>query len=184
MIVLIDPWWQGIWGPYKEGTHFSHSLLLSVESHRPTTQKVVSSHFTFKDGRPYQKRKCCLTEIGRGRDEDNYHQHWTRKSRISPTFCRPRKLWLTRTSCWYVPGRVVRMSSALLVGPFENKQMCHSSSRHPLYFIISRICLGCLDHTPFTMTKSLQDVLLVRPRTCSKDVLGHSWLNGGHSDNK
>ena len=91
---------------------------------------------------------------------------------------------LARTSCWYVPGRVVRMSSALLVGPFENKQMCHSSSRHPLYFIISRICLGCLDHTPFTMTKSLQDVLLVRPRTCSKDVLGHSWLNGGHSDNK
>ena len=45
---------------------------------------------------------------------------------------------LIRTSCWYVPGRVVRMSSALLVGPFENKQMCHSSSRHPLYFIISR----------------------------------------------
>ena len=91
---------------------------------------------------------------------------------------------LARTSCWYVPGRVVRMSSALLVGPFENKQMCHSSSKHPLYFIISRICLGCLDHTPFTMTKSLQDVLLVRPRTCSKDVLGHSWPNGGHSDNK
>ena len=91
---------------------------------------------------------------------------------------------LARTSCWYVPGRVVRMSSALLVGPFENKQMCHSSSKHPLYFIISRICLGCLDHTPFTMTKSLQDILLVRPRTCSKDVLGHSWLNGGHSDNK
>ena len=71
---------------------------------------------------------------------------------------------LARTSCWYVPGRVVRMSSALLVGPFENKQMCHSSSKHPLYFIISHICLGCLDHTPFTMTKSLkrtmQDVLL------------------------
>ena len=40
---------------------------------------------------------------------------------------------LARTSCWYVPGRVVRMSSALLEGPFENKQMCHSSSRHLLY---------------------------------------------------
>ena len=38
---------------------------------------------------------------------------------------------LARTSCWYVPGRVVRMSSALLIGPFENKQMCLSSSRHP-----------------------------------------------------
>ena len=103
------------------------------------------------------------------------HIHFTRIGRLKK---------LARTSCWYVPGRVVRMSSALLVGPFENKQMCHSSSRHPVYFIISRICLGCLDHTPFTMTKSLQDVLLVRPRTCSKDVLGHSWLNGGHSDNK
>ena len=94
---------------------------------------------------------------------------------------------LARTSCWYVPGRVVRMSPALFWpngGPSENKQMCHSSSRHPLYFIISRICLCCLDHTPFTMTKILQDVMLVRPRTCSKDVLGHSWLNGGHSDNK
>ena len=51
---------------------------------------------------------------------------------------------LARTSCWYVPGRVVRMSSALLVGPFENKQMCHSSSRHPVYFIIAIIAVYAL----------------------------------------
>ena len=37
-------------------------------------------------------------------------------------------------------------------GPSENKQMCHGKSRHPLYFIISRTCFGCLDHTLFTMT--------------------------------
>ena len=72
------------------------------------------------------------------------HIHFTRIGRLKK---------LARTSCWYVPGRVVRMSSALLEGPFENKQMCHSSSRHLLYFIISCICLGCLDQTSFTMTK-------------------------------
>ena len=55
MIVLIHPWWQGIWGPYKEGTHFSHSLLLSVESHcggdwvdgrrrPPRVEQITSTH--------------------------------------------------------------------------------------------------------------------------------------------
>ena len=42
-------------------------------------------------------------------------------------------------------------------GPSVNKQMCNSSSRHLLYFKIARISLGCLDYTPFTMTKSLKN---------------------------
>ena len=42
-------------------------------------------------------------------------------------------------------------------GPSGNKQMCNSSSRHLLYFKIARISLGCLDYTPFTMTKSLKN---------------------------
>ena len=86
---------------------------------------------------------------------------------------------LARTSCWYVPGRVVRMSSALLVGPFENKQMCHSSSRHPLYFIIARTCLLLPQLYPFQYDKrskkTLQEVLLECPRTCSRDVLRTSF---------
>ena len=45
-------------------------------------------------------------------------------------------------------------------GPSGNKQKSSSSSRHLLYFKIARISLGCLDHNPFTMTKSLKKTLL------------------------
>ena len=63
---------------------------------------------------------------------------------------------LARTSCWYVPGRIVRMSSAIL-GQMKDLLGINICARHLLYFIIARISLGCLDHTPFTMTKSLKN---------------------------
>ena len=68
-----------------------------------------------------------------------------------------------------------------------NKYICHSSLRRPFYFRNDPWCIICINHPLYhdrETEKNLQDILLVRPRTCSKDVLGHSWLNGGYSDYK
>ena len=49
------------------------------------------------------------------------------------------------------------------------------------------ICIMCINHLQFTMIEGLKNSPgrpVGMPRTCSKDVLSHSWPNGGHSDNK
>ena len=89
---------------------------------------------------------------------------------------------LARTSCWYVPGRIVRMSSAIL-GQMEDllgiSSMCNSSSRHLLYFKIARISLGWPRSYPLHNDKKSKKLCRTScwnvPRTCSKDVLRTSF---------